>query len=282
MTSHGADDSEATLEKDDSVDVELREVEAGVYAALVWLNRPDVLNAMDAGLVAALARALRSADDDDRVAAILITGRGRAFSAGGDLKRYMTLQKDPIAFPRFMDEFHDTVCGIRWLRTPVVALVNGVTAAGGLELMLGCDFAYVGRSARVSDGHLNFGQMGGGGVLTMLPRAIGPARARELVFSGRALSAEQVVEWGLANRLVEDEALIDEGLKFAAEVAAKSPAAIEAAKYVINAGLANGTGFDDALRLERERNALYVLTRPDAHEGLAAFAEKRRPRFPGR
>jgi enoyl-CoA hydratase len=85
-----------------------------------------------------------------------------------------------------------------------VALVNGVTAAGGLELILNCDFALVAASARIGDGHLNFGQMGGGGVLTLLPRAIGRARAAELVLSGRFLSAPEAVEWGLASRCVPD------------------------------------------------------------------------------
>ena len=168
------------------------------------------------------------------------------------------------------------------LSKPVVALVNGVTAAGGLELVLSCDFAYAAASARIGDMHMNFGQMGGGGVLTLLPRTIGPAKARELVFSGELLDAEQALALGLVNRVVPDDELLETGLEFARNVAKKSPTAIANAKHVMNAGLSAGTGVEETMRLERERNCLYVLTQPDAHEGLAAFAEKREPKFAGR
>ena len=136
---------------------------------------------------------------------MLLTGAGRAFSAGGDLKSYVELQRDPVAFPRFVADIHRVFGRLRDLPVPVVALVNGVTAAGGLELLLNCDFALVARSARIGDGHLNFGQMGGGGVLTLLPRVVGLQRASELIFSGRFLSADEAVEWGLAVRCVEDD-----------------------------------------------------------------------------
>ncbi len=139
---------------------------------------------------------------------MLVTGAGRAFSAGGDLKRYVTLQRDPVAFPRFVAELHRVFGRLRELPVPVIALVNGVTAAGGLELMLSCDFAVAARSARIGDGHLNYGQMGGGGVLTLLPRSIGRERAAELVFTGRFLDAEEARAWGLVNRVVDDDALL--------------------------------------------------------------------------
>ena len=100
---------------------------------------------------------------------IVITGAGTAFSAGGDLKSYLTLQREPEAFPDFVADLHRVFGRLRRLRVPVVALVNGTTAAGGLELLLSCDFAYAASSARIGDAHLTYGQMGGGGVLTLLP-----------------------------------------------------------------------------------------------------------------
>ncbi|HVW32289.1 MAG TPA: enoyl-CoA hydratase-related protein [Acidimicrobiia bacterium] len=251
-------------------------------AAVVWLNRPEALNALDHASVLELAAALADADDDPRVAAILITGRGRAFSAGGDMKSYLELQRDPVAFPRFMDDLLETFGAIKFMRKPVVALVNGVTAAGGLELLLACDFAFAAESARLGDAHLNYGQMGGGGSLALLPRIIGPGRARELFFSGRLLSSAEALDWGLVNRVVPDEELMEAGLGFAASVAEKSPAAVANAKYAMNAGWSDGTGLPAALRLERARAALYCLTLPDSMEGLQAFAEKRAPRYPGR
>jgi enoyl-CoA hydratase/carnithine racemase len=251
-------------------------------AAIVWLDRPGALNAMSWELVSELGAALRRADADDGICAVLVTGRGRAFSAGGDLKGYLSLQRDPVGFPDFVATFHEVLGAIKYMTKPVVALVNGVTAAGGLELLLSCDFAYAAASARIGDSHLNYGQMGGGGVLALLPRLIGPARARELLFSGRLLDATGAMDWGLVNRVVPDDDLLAVGLAFAAGVAAKSPAGVAAAKYVLNAGWADGTGVEAALRLERERNVLYCLTRPDSMEGLRAFSEKRPPRFPGR
>lgn len=259
------------------------EADAGRWAALVTLDRPDSLNAIDWHMLGALDALI----DDELTGAegcccVLVTGAGRAFSAGGDLKSYIELQRDPVRFPRFVADVHRVFGRFRQLPVPVVALVNGVTAAGGLELLLNCDLAFVGRSARVADGHLNFGQMGGGGVLTLLPRVVGLNRASELIFSGRFLDAEEVVDYGLAARVVDDGALVDEGLAFAAAVSTKSPLAVANAKEVLQSLWAANGDLDAGLRFERERNAYYCLTSHDAPEGLQAFAEKRAPRFEGR
>ena len=251
-------------------------------AAVIRFNRPEQLNPIDWDTVRELSARIDEIDNDPTVRCALITGNGRAFSAGGDLKSYTKLQTDPVAFPRFVADIHHTFGRLRTLRVPVVALVNGVTAAGGLELILNCDFTLVAASARIGDGHLNFGQMGGGGVLTLLPRVIGKSRAAELIFSGKFLGANEAVEWGLASRVVADEALLEEGLAFARSVAEKSPLAIANAKQVMNSLWADNTSVDAALRFELERDVFYCLTSHDAPEGLAAFSEKRKPRFKGR
>jgi enoyl-CoA hydratase len=255
---------------------------ANAAAAVLRLNRPAQLNPIDGEVLEELDAAITAVDADAEVRIVLVTGAGRAFSAGGDLKKYIELQRDPVAFPRFVAELHRVFGRLRGLRVPAVALVNGVTAAGGLELLLNCDFAIVATSARVGDGHLNFGQMGGGGVLTLLPRMIGRARAAELLFSGRFLSAQEAVEWGLASRCVPDDELLATGLSVAAEVAAKSPLAVANAKQVLTQLWAENGSVDAGLRYELERDAYYCLTSHDAPEGLAAFAEKRPPRFEGR
>ena len=251
------------------------------HAAVIRLNRPDQLNPIDDEVLDRLDDQLDAVDADPSVRAVLVTGNGRAFSAGGDLKKYVELQRDPVAFPAFVGHLHRTFGRLRAMRVPVVALVNGVTAAGGLELILNCDFAIVGESARVGDGHLNFGQMGGGGVLTLLPRAIGKARAIELLLSGRFLSAAETVEWGLASRCVPDGDLLAAGLDFATEVAAKSPLAVANAKQVAHQLWSDNGTVDAGLRFELERDAYYCLTSHDAPEGLQAFSEKRPPRFTG-
>jgi enoyl-CoA hydratase/carnithine racemase len=250
--------------------------------AVVTLNRPEQLNPIDAATLAAMDTAIDDLATNESVRAALVTGNGRAFSAGGDLKAYIDLQKDPVRFPRFVADLHRIFGRLRTLPVPVVALINGVTAAGGLELLLNCDFAIAAESARIGDGHLNFGQMGGGGVLTLLPRAIGRAKAVELILSGRFLSAREACDWGLVSRVVPDGELMACGLQFCAEVVAKSPLAVANAKQVLNDLWADNGSVDAGLRYERERDAYYCLTSRDAPEGLAAFSEKRAARYEGR
>ena len=251
-------------------------------AVVITLSRPDCLNAIDWEMLRQLDSTIDALSDREDLCCVLVTGAGRAFSAGGDLKGYIELQRDSVAFPQFVSDIHRVFGRLRELPVPVVALVNGVTAAGGLELLLNCDLALVARSARIGDGHLNFGQMGGGGVLTLLPRVVGLQRASELIFSGRFLSSEEAVDWGLAIRCVDDEALLESGLTFAREVAAKSPLALANAKAVLQGLWATNGDLTSGLQVERERNDVYCLTSEDAPEGLHAFLEKRPPRFHGR
>jgi enoyl-CoA hydratase/carnithine racemase len=249
---------------------------------LIILNRPEQLNPIDAEVVASLLEAFDRCADDQRVRVIAVTGSGRAFSAGGDMKRYLELQRDAARFGDFLDELHELFSRLPSYPQPVLALVNGIAVAGGLELILFCDLAFASTGARIGDGHLRYGQMGGGGVLTMLPRAVGPARARELILSGRMLSAEEALEWGLVARVVEDGELLAAARSFAAGIAKRSSLAVANAKQVANTVLWEGTGVRGGLRLEREADLLYCTTSTDAQEGLRAFAEQREPRFKGR
>jgi enoyl-CoA hydratase len=250
-------------------------------AVVLTLNRPAQLNPLDLATVLELDAHLDSVAADRDVRVVLVTGAGRAFSAGGDLKGYQTLQQDPVAFPHFVAELHRVFGRLRSMPIPSIALVNGVAVAGGLELLLNCDLAFAGASARIGDGHLNFGQMGGGGVLTLLWRAVGRAKANELMLSGRLLDAEEAAAWGLVSRVVPDAELLETGLAFAREVAAKSPLAVANAKQVMHRLWSENESVDAGLRHELEVDAEYCLTSHDAPEGLAAFAEKRAPRFTG-
>lgn len=249
--------------------------------ALVTMNRPDSMNPLDWDSVLGLGRAFDELAADPEVRVVAVTGEGRAFSAGGDMKKYQQLQASAADFPHFLDDLHRVFEQIGRYAKPYVALVNGITLAGGLELLLSCDLAIAGESARIGDGHLKFGQMGGGGVLSMLPRAVGPARARELILSGRTLTPAEAMAWGLVSEVVPDEDLVPAAVRFASTVAARSPLAVANAKQVLNAGWTDGTGQAQSMRLEREVTARYCLTSNDAREGLAAFAERRRPEFTG-
>jgi len=249
--------------------------------AVLTLDRPAELNPLDHDTIRALRAALDALDREPRVRAIAVTGAGRAFSAGGDMKKYRTLQRDPVGFPAFLDDLHGLLTAMGAAATPVIALVNGIAVAGGIELLLGCDFAVAAESARIGDAHLPYGQMGGGGSLTLLPRTVGPARARELVFTGRLLAAAEAREWGLVSRVVPDADLHLAGVEIARGLATRSPLAVANAKRTLNAAYWDGTAIAAGLRLERETAGRYGLTSADAHEGLAAFAEKRAPRFTG-
>jgi enoyl-CoA hydratase/carnithine racemase len=250
--------------------------------ATILLNRARQLNALSWELIREFADCVAEVQGDARIRVLFVTGAGRAFSAGGDLKSYIALQRDPVAFPKFVADLQHAFGQLRQLRVPVIALVNGITAAGGLELLLNCDVAIAARSARIGDGHLNVGQMGGGGVLTLLPRVIGLARAMELLFTGKYLSAEQAAQWGLVSDVVPDELLTATGLEIARQIAMKSPLAVANAKSVMYSIWSEAMSTTTGLRLERDQNSFYCLTSHDAAEGLEAFRDKRPSSFLGR
>jgi enoyl-CoA hydratase/carnithine racemase len=249
--------------------------------ALLTLNRPAQMNPIDWDTIRALHATMKEVDADPGVRVVAIIGAGDAFSAGGDLKKYIELQRSGPDFRAFLEDLHALFSFIEFgMSKPVVALINGVTAAGGLELVLSCDVVYAIQGARIGDGHQNFGQMGGGGVLTRLSRRVFQNLGREVMFTGAFLPAEQWVQPGLVNRILADRAsLIAEAERFATSVAAKSPLAISNMKRVANA--AREMPFEKAIAHEIDVTHDYCLNSQDAPEGLAAFSEKRKPRFVG-
>ena len=249
----------------------------GQLAAVVRFNRPDQLNAISWESQRVLAKHLDAAEANPLVRVVLITGTGRGFSAGGDIKAYATLQADAEAFTEFVDDYCRLIDGVASMTKPVIALVNGICAAGGTELLLGCDFAWAAESARIGDMHINFAQIGGAGALARMPRLVGSARALELVFSGRMLGAKEALAWGIVNRVVPDSELLAEALDFARTLASKSPTAVHYMKKTIWSGLE--TDMPGALKIERDSALEYCLTKPDSMEGIVAFIEKRDPEF---
>lgn len=255
--------------------------DGGAVIALLTLDRPDKMNPLDHDMVLAMRDGLREALSDKAVRMVAFTGAGRAFSAGGDMVKYEQLQADPIAFPQFLQDLHDFFDSLAACPVPVMALVNGVAVAGGLELILACDVVIASDLARLGDAHLAFGQMGGGGVLSRLPRQVGRQKARELMFSGRMLEASEAHEWGLVNRVVPADQLLSAGVAFGNEIVRKSALTISNVKQVMNRVETEGLNLDEALAHERSVTVDYCLTSWDAPEGLKAFADKRRPNFRG-
>jgi enoyl-CoA hydratase len=266
-----------------SVLVERRPIaDSDGVAGWVTMNRPDDMNPMDWGTIKQLAAGLDELAADESVRIIFVTGAGSAFSAGGDMKRYVKLQRDPVDFPEFVGDCHRLFAKIPTYPQPVVALVNGVSVAGGTELLMFCDWGMAADTARIGDAHLNFGMMGGGGTLSMLPLVVGPARARELILSGRLLSAEEAKEWGLVSRVVPADELEAAADELAVLMAKKSPLAVKHAKQVLNSMFWSGADIETRMKVELEVDLRYCLTSADAQEGLQAFNEKRKPRFEGR
>jgi enoyl-CoA hydratase/carnithine racemase len=213
---------------------------------------------------------------DPAVKVVTLTGAGRAFCAGADLKVVQELAPDPERWRTFMALWHRVYDRIEALPRPVIAGVNGLALAGGLELLLVCDLAVADEEARIGDQHANFGLVAGGGGSQRLPRVVGPRRAKELMLLGGWLSARQAAEWGLVNRVAPAGQLPRALAEMAAALAALSGSASRTAKAL--AGRALDVDLGAGLCLERALVAEHMRS-ADAAEGLRAFAEKRKPRF---
>ncbi len=245
--------------------------------AYVTLARPDKLNPLDWSTVKELKQAVTEIEAAPGIDFVLLTGEGRSFSAGGDLDGYIRLYADPDAFQAFLDDFYAMLTGIEQARAIWIAAVNGVCVAGGIELLLACDMAIASESAKIGDGHLNFGQLPGAGGSQRLPRAIGLLRAKHLMLTGELLDARTSESWGLVTKVVPDAGLIAAAKQWITGMTTKSPVGLAGAKLLANLTL--DTPYEEGLRAEIAFVHRYATTEPDATEGLMAFKEKRAPRF---
>jgi enoyl-CoA hydratase len=199
--------------------------------AVITLNRPQAMNAISLALRTAIAETFRELQQDDSIAAAIITGNGRAFCAGLDLKELSAGGSIESI------EYEDTVPAILAFDRPIIGAINGVAATGGFELALMCDVLIASTAARFSDTHARLGIVPGWGLSQRLARIIGPNRARELHFTGNYLSAEKAEAWGLISRLVEPDELLPTALALAADMAGCNRDALKAMKQVVNEGL---------------------------------------------
>lgn len=247
--------------------------------ARIGLNRPAQLNAISPGLLEDLDRVCAAVEEDPGVRAVILTAAGRAFCAGADLGAVRELSPDPEKWNRFMRLWHRVFNRIEALPVPVVAGVHGLALAGGLELVLVADLVVADAEARLGDQHANFGLVAGGGGSQRLPRLIGARRAKELMLLGGWLSAADAREWGLVNRVAPAGTLSAVVEEIAGALAAGSDSANRTVKALVNrafdADLAGGLEMELHLVASHMRSA-------EAAEGLAAFAEKRKPVFRGR
>jgi enoyl-CoA hydratase len=225
---------------------------------ILTLNRPESLNALSAELIRSFVHALRDADADDSVAAIILTGQGeRAFTAGMDLKE-AGQSSQPLNGP---DE--DPALAIEQCRKPVIVAVNGLCITGGMEIMLACDIVIAASTARFADTHVRVGLLPGWGISQRMARQIGPQRAKEISLTGAFVSAARAHEIGLINQVVEPDQLMPTALAIARDIAASDPAVVQAYKSLIDDGYA--LPLTEALAEERRRGREHAAGLTSGH-----------------
>ncbi|MBS0307106.1 MAG: enoyl-CoA hydratase [Proteobacteria bacterium] len=241
--------------------------------ALVTLNRPQQLNALNSSLMDQLGTALRRFDDDAAVGCIVLTGSDRAFAAGADIaamarKTYAEALAEP-----FITRNWESLLGVR---KPVIAAVAGFALGGGCELAMMCDFIIAADSARFGQPEIKIGIIPGAGGTQRLPRAVGKSKAMDMVLTARTMDAAEAERAGLVSRVVPADKLLDEALAAAEAINAQSPASVALAKACVN------KSFEGGLRdgVDYERRIFHSLfATEDQKEGMAAFLEKRKPRW---
>lgn len=245
--------------------------------ATLMFDRPRYYNAFDLDAISDLAEQLIQLAADDTIRALVISGEGKAFCAGGDLRWATNWPQGPAsAFHNLAARYHQAILEIRRMPKPVIAAINGMAAGGGFSLALACDFRVMEKSAVLRQAYTSNGlSIDGGGTFT-LPRLVGLARALEICAFDRPISAEQALDWGLVTKVVEDGQSVEEANRMATELAQTSLESFKAAKWLLTDSYSNS--FETHLELERA--ALRSCAgHPDGHEGLEAFLEKRKPVF---
>jgi enoyl-CoA hydratase len=244
--------------------------------ATIRLNRPEALNALNSTLLAELAAALGAMDADAEVHAIIVTGSEKAFAAGADIRE--------MAGKSFVDTFTEDMFtasseAIGRCRKPIIAAVAGYCLGGGCELAMMCDFILAADTAKFGQPEINLGIIPGLGGTQRLTRLVGRSKAMEMVLTGRFMDAEEAERAGLASRVVPAADLVAEATAVAGKIAAKSPIAVRAAKEAV--ARATESSLREGLLFERRMfHALFATE--DQKEGMAAFLEKRAPKFEGR
>lgn len=248
--------------------------------AHITLNRPDALNALNNQMAHDLLDVMLACDDDPAIRAVVLTGSGKAFCAGGDLKSFAAAHEHTATHLKEVTTYlHGAISLMARLNAPVIASVNGVAAGAGMSLACACDLVLAAESTRFTMAYTRAGLTPDGSSTYYLPRRVGLGRALDLALTNRALSAREALEWGIVSRVVPDAELAAETEKLARELAAGPTASFGAAKRLL------WTGWNETLetQMAKESETIAAATRSaDAQEGIRAFIEKRPPRFQGR
>lgn len=245
--------------------------------ATLMMNRPEAFNALNLDTMESFAANIITLAAEEKVRGIVISGEGKAFCSGGDLRWSLAFPGGPsAALHELTARFHQAVVDIRRMPKPVIAAVNGIAAGGGFALALACDFRVMAKSAVLRQAYTSSGLSIDGGGSFMLPRLIGLARAMEIMAFDRAISSEQALAWGLATKVVEDGKAVEEATLMALDLAERSMNSFGWSKKLITDSF--DTSFET--HLERERKGLVgCAAHPEGTEGIKAFSEKRKPVF---
>lgn len=243
----------------------------------IRLNRPEAYNALNLEMMQRLGETLSLAAADPSIKGVLLTGQGKAFCAGGDLK-WISQQSEQAGsvLHRLAPQFHLSIVEIRRMEKPVVAAINGVAAGGGFSLALACDFRLMGESAILRQAYTSSGLSIDGGGSFALPRLVGLARALEIMAFDEPISSTQALEWGLVTRVVPDGEVLAQGLSMLDRLARTSLHSYAWSKKLITDSFQNT--LETQLELER-RGISDCAAHPDGQEGIRAFVETRRPSF---
>ena len=245
--------------------------------ALVTLNRPEVMNAFNFALLRALKKEISALGAQKDIRVIIITGAGdKAFSAGADLKEREGMNEDQVR--EFIFTIRDLFTSIESLSKPVIAAINGFALAGGTELALASDIRIASTNASMGLTETRLAIIPGAGGTQRLPRLIGRGKAKELIFTGRRIGAEEALQIGLVNKICAPEDLLNECFNMAAMICETGPIAIQQAKFAINKGIE--TDLHTGLAIESNAYWMTIPTK-DRLEGLASFREKRPPVYKG-
>ena len=247
--------------------------------ATIWLNRPEKKNCVNWGLLTEMGEAVKRAEEDDTVRALIFRGRGNTFCSGADLdmldSEFLKTSTNSMNIALVSAKTYDHIYN---LKKPTIAVVEGYATAGGFELLISCDFCLAADDAKIGDFHIRRALFGGAGPIYRLPRYIGMRRTKELMLTGKLMSGKELVDWGLVNASAPAEELDQLVEDFLEPLVDKSPFAMMITKLATNRGLDG----DTETLMVLEHMACNVLHQSeDAKEGVRAFLEKRKPEWTG-
>jgi 2-(1,2-epoxy-1,2-dihydrophenyl)acetyl-CoA isomerase len=257
-------------------------LEKSEQVATITLNRPDHMNTYNPVMLRELVSIIEDVSLDEEIRVVILTGEGRAFSAGADVKsvdELIGLQKELAENQDTLKLLNRVVLALRQIPKPVIAAVNGVAAGGGANLVLACDIIVASEKAKLAEVFINIGLVPDGGGTFFLPERIGYHRAAEIFFTGKILNAQEALDLGLYNRIVPPEEVMNTAQEVAQELVQKPPLALAADKAILNREVLPRLRayLEDEVSTQR-----VIVGTQDAKEGITAFLEKRKPNFTGK